>query len=101
MTKIVFQERLEDAERLNISASEEFWNTYGLEDGTKLKVRLVLASVFKLKNKYSRLGEPIYVIKTDNVIDAQAPDGLIKSSQLYKIFDGLCFIEKPIRIKKK
>ena len=41
---------------------------------------LVVASVYKLKNEYNpNTGEPIYVIKSDNIIDAEIPEELYKS----------------------
>ena len=79
MTKIPFKGKLIEAERINVKSHKEEWNTYDLEDGTKLRVKLVLAAVFKLKGIYKEdTGEPIYVIKTDNIIDAQIPDELYK-----------------------
>ena len=79
MTKIPYKGKLIEAERINVKSHKEEWNTYDLEDGTKLRVKLVLAAVFKLKGIYKEdTGEPIYVIKTDNIIDAQIPDELYK-----------------------
>jgi len=78
LTKISFDGKLEDAEHINIGAYNESWNTYELEDGTELRVKLVLVSVLRLKDKYSKTGEPVYVVKTEVAIDTRAPDELIK-----------------------
>ena len=80
MVKIPFKEGVAEAERVGIKSSEEKWNEYRLEDGTKLRVKVVVASVYKLKNEYNpNTGEPIYVIKSDNIIDAEIPEELYKS----------------------
>jgi hypothetical protein len=46
--------------------SEE-WNEYTLADGTPVRVKLVLISVFRTKH-YDQFGEPVYVVKSDNVV---------------------------------
>ena len=80
MTKIPFKGRVVEGERVNIKSSEEKWNEYELEDGTKLRVKIVVASIYKLKNEYNPdTGEPIYVVKSDNIIDTEIPERLYKS----------------------
>jgi hypothetical protein len=46
--------------------SEE-WNQYTLTDGTPVRVKLVLISVFRTKH-YDQFGEPVYLVKSDNVV---------------------------------
>lgn len=78
MTKISLNGKLVEAERINVEASNESWNIYELEDGSELRVKLVLASVLRIKDEYSKTGEPVYVIKTETVIDPRVPDELVK-----------------------
>ena len=54
---------------LDFKEIEENWNTYTLNDGTTLKVKLVLRGVKRLK-KYEPDGSPIYVINSINVVRA-------------------------------
>jgi len=46
-----------------------FWNEYSLEDGTTLKVKLVLRGVKRL-NRHEPDGTPVYVINSMNVVRA-------------------------------
>lgn len=60
---------LTDSVDLDFEEVEENWNTYGLSDGTTIKVKLVLRGVKRLK-RYERDGTPIYVINSINVVRA-------------------------------
>jgi len=59
---------IQDGEDVDFDVVGEDWNTYRLKDGTSLKVKLVLAGVIRLKNKYDPLGNPVYMIKSTNVV---------------------------------
>ena len=52
---------------VDFSEEHESWNIYKLNDGTTMKVKLVLRGVKRLK-KYSPDGNPIYVIQSQNVV---------------------------------
>ena len=52
---------------VDFSEEQESWNIYKLSDGTTMKVKLVLRGVKRLK-RYSRDGNPIYIIQTQNVV---------------------------------
>ena len=68
MSKIP-KEAFTGAQEIDFSEEKEFWNTYQLEDGTTLKVKLVLRGVKRL-NKYEPDGAPIYAINSMNVVRA-------------------------------
>jgi hypothetical protein len=59
---------LQNGEEVDFDAVKEDWNSYKLKDGTTLKVKLVLAGVVRLNNKYDPLGNPVYMIKSTNVV---------------------------------
>jgi hypothetical protein len=63
------REALKDSVDLDFKEVEENWNTYTLNDGTTLKVKLVLRGVKRL-NRYEPDGNPIYVINSINVVRA-------------------------------
>jgi hypothetical protein len=68
---------IQDGEDVDFDVVGEDWNTYRLKDGTILKVKLVLAGVIRLKNKYDPLGNPVYMIKSTNVVRVMdVPDAL-------------------------
>ena len=68
------RDALKDAKEVDFSEEKEFWNTYQLEDGTTLKVKLVLRGVKRL-NRHEPDGTPVYVINSMNVVRAvNVPD---------------------------
>jgi hypothetical protein len=46
----------------------EDWNVYRLPDGTKLKIKLVVSTVFRIKGRYDELGYPMYAINSTNAV---------------------------------
>lgn len=60
------------------SSEKEYWNEYKLEDGTTLKIKLVLRGV---KRTYANNpdGSPVYVINAQNVVRiSKVPKKLLK-----------------------
>jgi hypothetical protein len=56
------------AEALEFSAvSPEPWAVYQLEDGTQVKVKTVLAQVFRIIDKYLPNGDPVYGLQVGNL----------------------------------
>ena len=68
MTKIS-KEAFTGAREIDFKDEKEYWNEYKLEDGTTLKVKLVLRGVKRL-NQYEPDGTPIYAINSMNVVRA-------------------------------
>ena len=60
---------MKDAVEVDFGEEQEFWNEYKLEDGTTLKVKLVLRGVKRLA-RYEPDGTPVYVINSMNVVRA-------------------------------
>jgi hypothetical protein len=65
----ITQKDLAEAEDLDFNEEKENWNIYKLNDGTTLKVKLVLQGVRRLQ-KCDPTGSPIYLIKSTNVVRA-------------------------------
>jgi hypothetical protein len=63
----ITQRDLMEAADVDFSEEQETWNIYRLNDGTTMKVKLVLRGVKRLK-RYSPDGNPIYIIQTQNVV---------------------------------
>jgi hypothetical protein len=57
-------------EEVNFTTDYEDWNIYKLPDGTRLKTKLVVSSIFKVKQEgvFNVFGEPIYVVNWTNVV---------------------------------
>lgn len=58
---------------VDVTQSHEVWNDYLLEDGTVLKMKLVLKKVFKVANEVDAEGNPVYVMQSTNVSAVTAP----------------------------
>lgn len=70
-----------DTESLDFEAVEESWNEYELEDGTTLKVKLGLNGVYRLEGQFNDMGEPVYVINSNNQVRALGiPDELMQDT---------------------
>ena len=67
-----------NATPIQINQSGEPWNTYLLEDGSVLKVKLVVTKVSRVDNSYDVEGNPIYLFQSTNVTSVEAPENLRK-----------------------
>ena len=66
---------------VDVNHSGEKWNEYLLEDGTVLKMKLVLKKVFKVDGEYDDEGNPVYVMQSTNVTSISAPNDLKKKEE--------------------
>jgi len=65
---------------IGINQSSEQWNTYLLEDGSVLKVKLVVKKVSRVDNAYDVEGNPVYFFQSTNVTSIEAPESLKKKT---------------------
>ena len=65
-------------EEVEFETEREGWNTYILHDGTKLRVKAVVASIIRL-DEYLPTGDPIYLVNASNVVATDVPDQLKKA----------------------
>ena len=63
---------------IEVNQSSEKWNEYLLEDGTVLKMKLVLKKVFRVDGEFDEEGNPVYVMQSTNVTSISAPGELKK-----------------------
>ena len=62
-------------EEVEFETEREGFNTYLLHDGTRLKLKAVVATIIRL-DAYKPDGEPLYMVNASNVMVADVPDGL-------------------------
>ncbi len=65
-------------EPIQVVQSQELFCTYSLEDGTLLRLKPVLTEVFKVDDRWDANGEPVYLIRSQNVMVVSAPESLRK-----------------------
>jgi len=76
--KVPYQGQMMDASVIDVQSSSEHWNQYLLEDGTVLKLKVVVTDVARIDGAYDAEGNPIYFVKSTNVLSLSCPEGLKK-----------------------
>ena len=56
-----------EAVPVDVSQANELWNEYLLEDGTVLKMKLILKKVLRVSGEFDAEGNPVYVMQSTNV----------------------------------
>lgn len=78
-TTIEYQGKKVGGEALKFESQREEWNVYRTEDGTELRMKTVVADVVRL-DLYKEDGDPIYVLRSTNLVSADIPEVLKKTS---------------------
>lgn len=73
---INFGGRQVEATPVEVNQSSERWNEYLLEDGTLLKMKLVLKKVLRVDGEFDAEGNPVYIMQSTNVSSITSPDSL-------------------------
>ena len=79
--KIHFKGQEVDAETVEVAQAQERWNEYLLDDGTTLKVKIVLANIYRVEGQYDAEGNPVYITHSTQVVSVNAPQELRKQWQ--------------------
>jgi hypothetical protein len=74
--KINFNGQEQEAEKVGINQSQENFNTYLLEDGSSLRLKTVVVDVVRMVDMFDPEGNPMYLIKSHNILMADAPEAL-------------------------
>lgn len=72
---------LKDAELMEIQQSKEQWSEHLLGDGSVVKLKTVVTEIWRIVGEYDNEGNPIYVVKSRNVVAVTSPDELRKPPQ--------------------
>jgi hypothetical protein len=69
-----------DVDEIGFEPVQESWNEYRLADGATLRLRLVLAAVYRVPGARDADGNPIYAARSTNVMSVETPDDLREES---------------------
>lgn len=58
--------------------SQEYWNKYVLDDGSELKIKLVIKKVLRVDGQYDPEGNPLYFVQSTNILTVKSPEELRK-----------------------
>jgi hypothetical protein len=75
--KIRVGEQEVEGSEVTFRSSVENWNEYLLDDGTVLKVKMVLTDITRL-DQWDTEGNPLYVLRSTNVVSTSPPEHLKK-----------------------
>lgn len=59
----------------------EHWNEYLVDDGTVVRVKLVVTQIIRLDGEYDAQGDPLYSVQSTTVSSITAPEELRQSEE--------------------
>jgi hypothetical protein len=65
-----------EAEDIDFDTIKEDWNEYKLEDGSTLKIKLIVTGIIRTSNHDPMTGDPVYQVKSTNVVRVVVPEEL-------------------------
>ncbi len=77
MARVPFGDEWIEGEDVAFNTILESWNEYKLEDGTEVRLKVIVKRVIRTQRRDAN-GEPIYVVQSQNVLDTRVPDDLIE-----------------------
>ena len=63
-------------EAMTFETELEDYNIYKVEDGTTIKMKTVVTEIFRAEGKYTPDGDPLYHVKSANILVADVPTEL-------------------------
>jgi hypothetical protein len=70
-----------DATEVGFRAAGENWNEYLADDGSVIRVKLVVTEILRVDDQYDQDGNPAYLVRSTNVTSVSAPDDLRKRNE--------------------
>jgi hypothetical protein len=74
--KVNFGGQQVEATVMPYQTGAENWNEYLVDDGTVIRVKLVVTEVLRVEGSYDQQGNPLYLINSTNVTTVSSPDNL-------------------------
>ena len=75
-TKINVAGQFREATLVSIISSHEQWSEYILEDGAVIRMKIVITEVYRVDGLYDNDGNPVYQMKSNNVVSAVPSEDL-------------------------
>ncbi len=79
-TKAQFGEHQSDAVEVAVGETTERWSEAVLDDGSILRVKIIVLRVFRAVGRYANDGNPMYSVKMSHVVDVNSPENLKKGA---------------------
>ncbi len=75
-TKVQVGNETVDGIDLDFRTLREEWNEYETEDGSRIRVKLVVSEIIRTDRYDTQIDQPIYVVRSGNIVVTKAPDEL-------------------------
>jgi len=75
-TKVKIGDKFVDGEELEFKPKKEEWNIYEAEDGSIIKVKVVVSKIIRTNEKHPLRNDPIYSVSSQTIVDARVPEKL-------------------------
>ncbi|MBA7679277.1 hypothetical protein ES703_87566 [subsurface metagenome] len=69
-----------DATPVKFKNINEEWNEYDLEDGSTIRMKTIVSEVVRVPDAYDQENNPVYVVKSTNMVVVNSPDHMKKKS---------------------
>jgi len=66
-----YRGRIIDVDDVDVLTEKESWNEYQLSDGSVLRIKTNLIRVQKARGEKSPDGTPLYLVRTNQIVDAR------------------------------
>lgn len=63
-----------DAVEIGFRSEGEHWNQYLADDGTVIRLKLVVTEVNRIEGEFDQMGNPVYAVASTNVVAVSAPE---------------------------
>ncbi len=75
-TKVQWGNETVDGIDLDFRTLREEWNEYETEDGSRIRVKLVVSEIIRTDRFDHQVDQPVYVVRSGNIVVIKAPDEL-------------------------
>jgi len=74
IVKVPYQGLTVDGIEVDFKALREEWNEYEASDGSTVRLKVIVTNIVRLKDKFDSVDNPIYVVKSSNVLSTSVSE---------------------------
>ncbi len=78
--KLFLGDRLVEADVMDFEEVDVPWTKIKVEDETLLEMKYTVSEVLRIRDQYTDYGEPLYIVRSQNVLRSDVPEKLLRSS---------------------
>ncbi len=79
-TKVKIGDEWVNGEEINFQVEQDDWHIYKLEDGTIVKLKVLVTKIIRTEKWNPNLNDPIYSVSSSIVIETIVPENLKRKS---------------------